>query len=605
MKRTPNYGLPIIENNDRYSKEEQNNAMSIIDNELYSVSEAIKSLEPNVGLDNDVNTTLVNEIIEARNGEKTLNDRLNIYDNKFNLSDERLKKFSYLASDFNIIGDGSDESDKIINMFNSIPDGSTIKFEKTNKFYGLTKGINLLARNNLTIESNGATIKFLDGVDDVFMNNFPHVFANDSIFKLFNCNCIKINNLTLDGNILNRIPFSEHESQNSNIFLMSSHNVTITNCNLINGMTDGICLFRSESSENNKSNKNIVIDNCYFDSNRRNNISIIDGNNVKLVNCELINAGKIKGTLPMGNICIESDNAYLKYPVKDVFIDNCICENAIKYNIFVSGVGGKNINISNVVCENSEIGVYVGSYSQYPEWIENMECKIDNVNINGASIGIHTIAKTLKSLTNCIIKNCSTIGILGDLNDGLKINNVKVFENGAGVRLRDCKHVMISDCLIYNNANIESVSNAGNYGLRIEPTNEKSIVKLSNNFIYNDKDRVYKQFGLNVTKDCISRADNNTFNHINGGAFYGVKGFGNVILDLDETWNMMTPSMNFSDDTGGGLLRIGNKKHHYSTTTPDLNKYQDGDIIYCSNPTNIFAWIKSQGKLKYVLLQED
>ena len=40
---------------------------------------------------------------------------------------------------------------------------------------------------------------------------------------------------------------------------MSSHNVTITNCNLINGMTDGICLFRSESSENNKSNKNALL----------------------------------------------------------------------------------------------------------------------------------------------------------------------------------------------------------------------------------------------------------------------------------------------------------------------------------------------------------
>ena len=42
MKRTPNYGLPIVENNDRYSKEEQNNAMNIIDTELGSMSEAFR-----------------------------------------------------------------------------------------------------------------------------------------------------------------------------------------------------------------------------------------------------------------------------------------------------------------------------------------------------------------------------------------------------------------------------------------------------------------------------------------------------------------------------------------------------------------------------------
>ena len=45
MKRTPNYGLPIIENNDRYSKEEQNSTMSIIDSELHGMSETLKSIE--------------------------------------------------------------------------------------------------------------------------------------------------------------------------------------------------------------------------------------------------------------------------------------------------------------------------------------------------------------------------------------------------------------------------------------------------------------------------------------------------------------------------------------------------------------------------------
>ena len=51
MKRTPNYGLPIVENNDRYSKEEQNNAMNIIDTELGSMSEAFRDTL------NDINNT--------------------------------------------------------------------------------------------------------------------------------------------------------------------------------------------------------------------------------------------------------------------------------------------------------------------------------------------------------------------------------------------------------------------------------------------------------------------------------------------------------------------------------------------------------------------
>ena len=54
MKRTPNYGLPIVENDDRYSKEEQNNAMNIIDTELGSMSETFRDTLNNIGAKNGI-----------------------------------------------------------------------------------------------------------------------------------------------------------------------------------------------------------------------------------------------------------------------------------------------------------------------------------------------------------------------------------------------------------------------------------------------------------------------------------------------------------------------------------------------------------------------
>ena len=66
MRRTQNYGLPIIESKDRYSKEEQNNAMDIIDGELHGLSQSFKNVI------NDVNTSIENALINSKDGSYSI-----------------------------------------------------------------------------------------------------------------------------------------------------------------------------------------------------------------------------------------------------------------------------------------------------------------------------------------------------------------------------------------------------------------------------------------------------------------------------------------------------------------------------------------------------
>src|SRR5690242_19873414 len=76
---------------------------------------------------------------------------------------------------------------------------------------------------------------------------------------------------------------------------------------------------------------NIFIDGAWIDNNRRNGISVIDGNNIKISNSVISNTN---GTLPMSGIDIEPNNGFGE--LKNINIENVTTFNNSKFGILIS-----------------------------------------------------------------------------------------------------------------------------------------------------------------------------------------------------------------------------------------------------------------------------
>ena len=75
MKQTPNYNLPILEAGDKYLKDYQNDAFSVIDTELKAMNDKINTLDNVEG-----------SILETSQGLKNTNAELDKIKNKANFN---------------------------------------------------------------------------------------------------------------------------------------------------------------------------------------------------------------------------------------------------------------------------------------------------------------------------------------------------------------------------------------------------------------------------------------------------------------------------------------------------------------------------------------
>ena len=85
MKQTSNYNLPILEAGDKYLKDYQNDAFSVIDTELKAMNDKINTLDNVEGSILETNQELKNtnaEIIDARAGQTTLGDKIRNIDSQ-------------------------------------------------------------------------------------------------------------------------------------------------------------------------------------------------------------------------------------------------------------------------------------------------------------------------------------------------------------------------------------------------------------------------------------------------------------------------------------------------------------------------------------------
>ena len=113
MKQTSNYNLPILEAGDKYLKDYQNDAFSVIDTELKTMNDKINTLDNVDGSILETSQGLKNtnaEIIDARVGQTTLGDKIRNIDTQL---DKKASKTELQTQT------------KRIDNFTTLPEGST------------------------------------------------------------------------------------------------------------------------------------------------------------------------------------------------------------------------------------------------------------------------------------------------------------------------------------------------------------------------------------------------------------------------------------------------------------------------------------------------
>lgn len=203
------------------------------------------------------------------------------------------------------------------------------------------------------------------------------------------------------------------------IGINSSKNVRILEPNISNCWGDGIYINNMGRSLNKTmpDSNNIFIDGAWIDNNRRNGISVINGNNIKISNSVISNTN---GTLPMSGIDIEPNNGLGE--LKNINIENVTTFNNSKFGILISlaffvNRSQKNIKltIKNSTDDGSNYGM--GFVFDWPQ-------KNDSINAKGIIDVINPIWKNGRSGEVKFPLYSSTNNVI------LKFDNAKVFKNG-------------------------------------------------------------------------------------------------------------------------------------------------------------------------------
>ena len=399
MRYTQNINLPIVEDNDLYSKEINNLAFEKIDEEIQGLADIVETLD-----------SPENSIADVK---KDINDiKSDVVD-----INEQLDNITYLIT-----------PDMDTNQIQAILD----KYKE---------------------------VKFVDGefnVNPLFIRSNSIVnFSPNTIIKanagytsqqcLLNIN--NVTNVTIYGNNgVTKMLKTEYKSGEWRhcVNIIDSHNISIYDLKAKDSGGDGFYVGGSSYSSN------ISLVNCIADNNRRQGLSIVSVKNLLVQGGEYNNTN---GTNPAFGIDIEPN--YDTDKIENININNVKtsgnarggltisllkCGQPISINISnytsvndsIDGVGaillnsspGKNcqgsVNINNInIIESKGNGLYIQDWSDY-----NAKLNIDNIYISNCGF-----AQSLsENKTNNGIFIADTLGT-GNYNGDITINNVRIIDD--------------------------------------------------------------------------------------------------------------------------------------------------------------------------------
>jgi len=261
---------------------------------------------------------------------------------------------TYYVDDYGAVGDGvTDDRDAIQNaIWDLKATGGTLYFT-SGKTYIISTGLNFYSFPETydylvtSTASNKATIKIQDGAP----LNWNHWG-----FRLSESRNITIDNLIIDGNRDTRNPTIETSGTDVLFIDGASDGTRLKNMELINSPMDNLYIVVHENSGETQMT-DFEMHNCILENGFRNNMSVISGENFKIIGCEFNNAN---GTDPQSGIDFEP-NHNSTHGYKNIKVEGCKFKNNVRYGIeltYINQDAGHSI-IKNNYFENN--GILVGS----------------------------------------------------------------------------------------------------------------------------------------------------------------------------------------------------------------------------------------------------
>lgn len=245
---------------------------------------------------------------------------------------------------------------------------------------------------------------------------------------------ISIENITFEG-LSTTAGFSEFKHL---IRINGGKNITIKNCRFLSFSGDAIYIGSGEVAGQERHNKNITIDNCFFDGvnkENRNGISVIDGSNILINDCFFTRC--TKSNMP-GAVDIEPDNNSF-HIINNIKVANCSFDDVGGTCVLSFYSPPAPTNINTIIFENNNFK-----------------------NCNTTNIGVTYLNTPVRSSSphNIIIKNnnadngsvpFSINGVKGVIIEG---NTFRNFTKGANIGLFTIStftNNLVFDCMIKDN----------------------------------------------------------------------------------------------------------------------------------------------------------
>lgn len=334
-----------------------------------------------------------------------------------------------------------------------------------NGTYMVDASIGILPNSNTNINIVNATIKAL-----------PNNLTNYNVMLISNKENINIAGGIIEGEREGHTGVTGEWGMCISI-LNQSKNITISNIKLINGWGDGLYICNAS---------NVKVKNIICDNNRRNGISLINGDYIVIEDSEICNTN---GTLPESAIDLE--------PNEDDTLTN--------------------VTIKNCYIHDNKQGI--NCYNAYYQALPNA---IDNVSILNNIIQDHTDEDIKlenvnnENILNNIIKD-GTIGVrMIRCNNIIIKNNQTTDTEGAGVTMATCSNIIIDNNIIsdFGNSN----------GAGIIATNSR-VCDITNNIVHDGQPGgILIQGNDNTISELINASYNKVYNcNLMQGSYYDMQ----------------------------------------------------------------------------------
>ena len=255
----------------------------------------------------------------------------------------------YKVDDFGAIGDGvTDDHDAIQDALGNLKStGGELQFT-SGKIYLITNGLEMSYVSSdheyliTSTEEGKATIKIADGT---------LVTYGYWGLRLQSSPNVTISNLHIDANRDNREP-AETSGVHSLLISNNCEGMRLYDLLLDNAVCDNLYFVSTKDTDPDEVLTDFEMHNCVLENAYRNNMSVINGYNFKIIGCEFNNA---HGTAPEGGIDFEPNgNDSLGYG--NMLVEGCTFKNNHQYGLYLTYIipeSGSSIVKNNVFDNNA------------------------------------------------------------------------------------------------------------------------------------------------------------------------------------------------------------------------------------------------------------